>query len=59
MEHSLSDYHKIYQALEGSMSSISIEHEGTEPIHESLMNAKINLNKAFQFELLRQNRIYD
>ncbi|MEG9297928.1 hypothetical protein V6B33_15795 [Mangrovibacillus sp. Mu-81] len=59
MEHSLTDYHKIYQALEGSLTSISFEHEGRETIHQSLMNAKVNLNKAFQFELLRQKRIYD
>jgi hypothetical protein len=59
MEHSLTDYHKIYQALEGSLSSISMDHEGTENIQESLMNAKLNLDKAFQYELLRQNRIYD
>jgi hypothetical protein len=59
MEHSLTDYHKIYQALEGSLSSISMDHEGTENIQESLMNAKLNLDKAFQYELLRPNRIYD
>ncbi|WP_175991253.1 hypothetical protein [Bacillus sp. Marseille-Q1617] len=59
MEHSLTDYQKIYQALEGSLSSISIDDAGTESIHESLMNAKVNLNKAFQYELLRQNRIFD
>jgi putative NIF3 family GTP cyclohydrolase 1 type 2 len=59
MQHSLTDYHKIYQALEGSLSSISMDHEGTETIQESLMNAKLNLDKAFQYELLRQNRIYD
>jgi hypothetical protein len=59
MEHSLTDYHKIYQALAGSLSSISMDHEGTENIQESLMNAKLNLDKAFQYELLRQNRIYD
>jgi hypothetical protein len=59
MEHSLTDYHKIYQALEGSMSSIAYEHGGTENIQEILMNAKVNLNKALQYEMLRQNRIYD
>ncbi|MGR3764780.1 hypothetical protein [Rossellomorea sp. NS-SX7] len=59
MEHSLTDYQKIYQALEGSLSSISMDEDGTDTIHESLMNAKVNLNKAFQYELLRQNRIYD
>jgi hypothetical protein len=56
MEHSLTDYHKIYQALEGTLSSAAYEHED---IQETLMNAKVNLNKAFQYELLRQNRIYD
>ncbi|OIU71284.1 hypothetical protein [Rossellomorea aquimaris] len=59
MEHSLTDYHKIYQALEGSLSSIAYENEGTENIQETLMAAKVNLNRAFQYELLRQNRIYD
>ncbi|MBH9967709.1 hypothetical protein [[Bacillus] enclensis] len=59
MEHSLTDYHKIYQALEGSLSSIVYEQEGTESLQETLMTAKMNLNRAFQYELLRQNRIYD
>ncbi|MCA1054588.1 hypothetical protein LCM10_06280 [Rossellomorea aquimaris] len=59
MEHSLRDFHKIYQALEGSLSSISIDQEADASIQHSLMDAKINLNKAFQYELQRHSRRFD
>lgn len=57
MDHSFIDYHKIYQALQSSISSISGE-EGAAN-QAGLDEATKNLDQAFQYELLRKKRIYD
>ncbi|MGM0751207.1 MAG: hypothetical protein ACQET6_04700 [Bacillota bacterium] len=57
MDHSFIDYHKIYQALQSSISSTAGE-EGT-AIQPDLHEAAKNLDQAFQYELLRKKRIYD
>ncbi|MGF3103397.1 hypothetical protein [Rossellomorea sp. DUT-2] len=57
MDHSFIDYHKIYQALQSSISSVSGEEGGA--IQASLEEATKNLDQAFQYEWLRKKRIYD
>ncbi|WP_171050739.1 hypothetical protein [Bacillus sp. BHET2] len=57
MDQSFIDYHKIYQALQSSISSISGE-EG-DAVQLDLHEATKNLDQAFQYELLRKKRIYD
>ncbi|MCA0147864.1 MULTISPECIES: hypothetical protein [Rossellomorea] len=56
MDHSFIDFHKIYQALQSSISSISGEE--AEAVHLDLHEASKNLDQAFQYELLKK-RIYD
>ncbi|MBN8190695.1 MULTISPECIES: hypothetical protein [Bacillaceae] len=55
MDHSSIDFHKIYQALQSSISSISGEEGAGADLHE----AAKDLDQAFQYELLRKKRIYD
>ncbi|MGG1631342.1 hypothetical protein [Rossellomorea sp. NRS-1567] len=57
MDHSYIDYHKIYQALQSSISSLSGEEGGA--IQAGLEEATKNLDQAFQYEWLRKKRIYD
>ncbi|QHE61951.1 hypothetical protein FHE72_13705 [Rossellomorea vietnamensis] len=56
MDHSFIDFHKIYQALQSSISSISGEE--AEAVHLDLHEASKTLDQAFQYELLKK-RIYD
>ncbi|MCA1063132.1 hypothetical protein LCL98_06765 [Rossellomorea aquimaris] len=55
MNHSFIDYHKIYQAIQSSISSITGEENETVQLQE----ARKNLDQAFQYEMLRKKRIYD
>ena len=57
MDDSSIDFHKIYQALHSSMSSITDEDLGAVQLH--LHEATKNLDQAFQYEWLRKKRIYD
>ncbi|CAN7350201.1 hypothetical protein [Rossellomorea sp. LjRoot5] len=56
MDHSFIDFHKIYQALQNSISSISGEEAEALPL--DLHEASKNLDQAFQYELLKKKRIY-
>ncbi|BCB04481.1 hypothetical protein [Bacillus sp. KH172YL63] len=57
MDHSISEYQRIYQALQSSMSSISGEE--WDSVQQQLHEATKNLDQAFQYELLNKKRIYD
>ena len=57
MDHSSIDFHKIYQALQSSISSIT--DEDLAAVQLDLHEATKNLDQAFQYELLKKKRIYD
>ncbi|MGG3913675.1 hypothetical protein [Bacillus sp. es.034] len=57
MDHSFIDFHKIYQALQSSISSITGEE--AEAVQLELHEASKKLDQAFQYELLKKKRIYD